>query len=270
MKLTRLVPRIALIASLAAGACGLVATQAAEADTTVNAPVITGVTGITPESATLHGVIDSGDIAPGSDYVFEYDTLADYKANSNQFGDNAGFTPDVPGFVTNNTGLIVVNGPAGCYPVASCANLGGIPLSPGTTYVYQLQSQPGTAAGTYSSTESLSSPVGTFKTPALGTVKVAKKATVSGNSASIALTDSSVEKAAGTYAVTVKLKGKSHKVASGKFSIAAGAVKSISAKLTKSELALVKSLKLTKLTAKVALTTTTDQKAPTASVTVKL
>lgn len=55
--------RSALITALAVGACGLVAVPAASAADTqyfVQSPVVTGVSDLTPESAVLHGSVDTG------------------------------------------------------------------------------------------------------------------------------------------------------------------------------------------------------------------
>ncbi len=55
--------RSALIAALAVGACGLVAVPAASAADTqyfVQSPIVTGVSDLTPESAVLHGSVDTG------------------------------------------------------------------------------------------------------------------------------------------------------------------------------------------------------------------
>ena len=52
-----------VIAALAVGACGLVAVPAASAADTqyfVNAPVVTGVSNLTPESVVLNGAVDTG------------------------------------------------------------------------------------------------------------------------------------------------------------------------------------------------------------------
>lgn len=267
--MTRFVPSTALIASCAIGACGLVAVPAAEAQTS-NAPVITPATSITPESATLNGVVDSGSLLPGTDYVFEYDTLSDYNKSGKQFGDDANFAPDVPGYVDANTGLWAISEKAGCYPVSVCNAQGEIPLQPNTTYVYQLQAQAGTAAGAYYATEALDSPIKSFKTPALGNINLGKTAKVSGNRASENITDSSVETAKGTWKVTVKVKRKTYKLGNGKFSIQSHATKTVTLKLSKAVTAALKAAKGHKLTAKVALTTSTDQKIKkTTSITLK-
>jgi hypothetical protein len=61
--LTSKISRTALIAAVAVGASGLVAVPAASAADTqyfVNAPVVTGVSGLTPESVVLNGAVDTG------------------------------------------------------------------------------------------------------------------------------------------------------------------------------------------------------------------
>jgi hypothetical protein len=62
MKLTSKLSR-SVIAAMAVSACGLVAVPAASAADTqyfVNAPVVTGVSGLTAESVVLHGAVDTG------------------------------------------------------------------------------------------------------------------------------------------------------------------------------------------------------------------
>jgi hypothetical protein len=117
------------------------------------------------------------------------------------------------------------------------------------------------------STNFYTSAIGYFKTPALGKIVFGSKATVSGKKATLTVTDKSVESAAGTITLTIKKGRKAVTVASGKFSVPAGATGSAKLKLTDkgvSALAAVSSL-----ATKVTLVSTTDQPTSSRKVTLK-
>jgi hypothetical protein len=105
------------------------------------------------------------------------------------------------------------------------------------------------------------SPTGEFTTPPLGKILVARKGAVVGRRAVLAISDRSVESAAGTIVLTNR---KGVKVASGKFSVPAGATGAASLKLTGAGAAL---LRKGALVTKVNLTSTTDQPSPSKLVT---
>jgi hypothetical protein len=248
-KLTRLVSRLALIGTCAIGLSGLVAVPAEAA----NAPAVSPVTQITPESAVLNGVVDTGNVLPGTTYTFEYDTLADWNAG----GDNAQFAPEVPGEVDASTSLAAVSVPIGCHPASVCNNTGEIPLTPGTQYVYFLDSQPG-ASGSYLNTVSLVSAEGMFTTPKLGSVKVSATALVAHGAAWISVTDASPMAAKGT--VKLSLHGKT--VGKAKFKLKPNATATVKVALPASLLVAGTKLKLTG-------TTSTDQPVKGGTVTLK-
>jgi hypothetical protein len=103
------------------------------------------------------------------------------------------------------------------------------------------------------STNFYTSAVGQFTTPPLGKIVIGRRGAVARRHALIPVSDRSVERAAGTIALTVK--GKT--VASGKFSVAAGATGVASLKLTGKGSALLASSH--HLVAKVTVTSSTDQ-----------
>jgi hypothetical protein len=244
-----------VIASCAIGACGLVAAPAYGA----NAPAVTATTQITPESAVLNGVIDTGNLP--TSYTFEYDTVSDWAAG----GDNANYAG--PFFAPANTGLVTVSAPIGCYPMLSCSP-DATPLSPKTKYQFILDAQPG-VGGTYTQSQGLSSVQGTFKTTSLGKISLAStKIDVVKGHASLGLACVGAQRCAGDYELTAKHKGKTLTCATGKFSLAGSSVKTVDALLSgKCRSALAKSKSLA-IAGKLALTTTTDQ--PTVKKTVKL
>ena len=84
---------------------------------------------------------------------------------------------------------------------------------------------------------------GSFTTPKLGKIVVAGKGTVAGKKATLTINDESVEKAAGTIVLTAKKGKKTVTVASGKFSVPAGATGTASLKLTSAGSSLLKKSK---------------------------
>jgi hypothetical protein len=239
MKLTSKFSRIAVAAACAAGLSGLVAVPA---DAAVNTPVVTPATSITPESAMIGAAIDTGNLAPGTSYTFEYDTLSDWNAG----GDNALFAG--PFFADASPSLAFVSTEIGCFPAATCTPE-NTPLTPGTTYVYSIQSQPG-VSGSYFATQTLTSINGQFTTPSLGAIAVKSKvAAVARGRAAIVL------KCTGAMACTGDIKivlGKKT-LGKGTYSVPAGATEAVSVKLKAFSLAGA-------LLSKVELTSTSDQK----------
>jgi len=166
--------RAALVAGLAIGASGLVAVPAEAATNYVTQPSVSGVSNVTPESAVLNGVVDTGgdpgtaitaasstnplifgglsvtgsSILDGfpvnqgyySTVLFEADPLADYKANGDQPGPDTviAATVDVP----ISTGLSSVHATIGGTQAVAQQN-GSSPLTPGTKYAYFIQQQTG-------------------------------------------------------------------------------------------------------------------------------
>jgi hypothetical protein len=113
------------------------------------------------------------------------------------------------------------------------------------------------------STNFYTSAVGQFTTPPLGKIVIGRRGAVAARHALIPVSDRSVERAAGTIALTV---GKGKTVASGRFSVPAGATGVASLKLTGKGVALFASSH--HLVAKVTVTSSTDQ--PTSGKTVTL
>ena len=166
------VSRATLIAGLAVGACGLVAVPAQAANNYVTQPVVTGVSSLTPSSATVTGAIDTGG-DPASSFtaattspftvgglsitasglvngipldqgfystvLFEADPLSDYVASGDQPGAETvnASTVEVP----TATGLTSVSAKIGAYPASSATT--NQPLTPNTKYVYWIVQQAG-------------------------------------------------------------------------------------------------------------------------------
>lgn len=166
--------RAALIAGLAVGASGLVAVPAEAATNYVTQPSVSGASRVTPESAVLSGVVDTGG-DPGtaisaasvgnpfifgglsvtasailngfpvnqgfySTVLFEADPLKDYRASGNQPGSEvvtaaAIEVPIVPGL---SAVRVKIGGTQ-----ANALENGSSPLDPGTKYVYFIQQQTG-------------------------------------------------------------------------------------------------------------------------------
>ena len=237
--------RLAVLASCALGASGVVAAPALAA--APPPPTIAPATAITPESAVLNGVISTG--TPTS-YTFEYDTVTDWKAG----GDNASFAG--PFFVDASTGPQQVSAPIGCYPSLTCG-LDGTPLTPNTTYIFQLQAQPG-VTGKYYYTTALSSSYGYFKTDKLGKiVLVSSVLPVKKGVASVTLKCSSKWPCKGSLKLTARIKHKTVTCGSAKFSLHGNKKATEHVQLAgKCRAALSKSHKLK---GSIAITTTTDQ-----------
>ncbi len=153
-----------------------------------------------------------------------------------------------------------IGGTALPYGVASASSSGAFTATSG-----QEPAEQGPCVAFYggNSTNFYTSPIGYFTTPPLGTVVFGSKATVKGKTATLTVSDKSVEKAAGTITLSVK-KGKKV-VASGKFSVAAGGSGSLKLKLTSAGSSALASGK--PLVASLALTSTTDQPTSTKKVT---
>lgn len=237
--------RIALAAACAAGLSGLVA---GPAEAVVNTPVVTPATSITPESAVIGAAIDTGDVAPGTSYTFEYDTLSDFNAG----GNNAMFAG--PFFADASTALEVATTEIGCYPSITCG-LTSTALTPDTTYVYFVQTQPG-ASGTYTNVASLQSANGEFKTGSLGALTLSStKLAVARGKAAVSLKCTSSMPCEGTLAIIVGHKS----IAAGKFTVPAGGRALATARLKASGKAALAKAGGT-LHAKLAVASTTDQK----------
>lgn len=164
---------VALIAGLAVGACGLVAVPAQAANNYVTQPVVTGISSLTPSSATVTGAVDTGGdpassftaastspftigglsvtssgfvngIPTGEGFystvLFEADPLSDYVASGDQPGAETvnASTVEVP----TAAGLTAVTAKIGAYPASSATGTNH-PLKPGTKYVYWIVQQAG-------------------------------------------------------------------------------------------------------------------------------
>lgn len=237
--------RLAVLAACALGASGVVAAPAFAA--APPPPTIAPATAVTPESAVLNGTISTG--TPTS-YTFEYDTVTDWNAG----GDNASFAG--PFFVDASSGPQAVSAPIGCYPMLTCG-LDGTPLAPNTTYVFQLQAQPG-VTGKYYYTTALSSSLGYFKTDKLGKISlVSTVLPVKHGVASVGLKCSSKYPCSGSLKLTARIKHKAVTCGSAKFALKANKHGTFAVKLASS---CTKALRKTgKLTASIAVVATTDQ-----------
>ncbi len=169
---------------------------------------------------------------------------------------------------------------AGKDPVAAGSNsINGTPLPYGissasatgsfTPTTGQEPAEQGPCVAFYggNSTNFYTSAVGTFTTPKLGTITIGSKGTVVGKKATISIKDASVEAGKGTIVLTAKIKGKKVKVASGKFSVLAGATGSETYKLSSKAVTALK--KAGKLVTSVTATSTTDQPVKGKKITLK-
>jgi hypothetical protein len=260
--LTSKFSRLALIATCAIGFSGLVA---APAFATISPPSVQKTTKITPESAVINGLVDTGGLS--TTYVFEYDTLSDFKAG----GNNAMYAPTPPlDIPAGATAPVPVSVPIGCYPSLTCP-IDQTPLDPNTTYVVYLQSQPGTAAGTYYQTVSLNSAAGTFKTLPIGkTSLLSTKIAVSSGKAHVDLKCTGVEKCKGVYTVTARKKGKTLTCSTGKYTVGPGDVSTVKAKLKGSCLSLIAKQTSLSYSGKLSLVSTVDQATIKKNVTLSL
>jgi hypothetical protein len=248
MKLTSRFPRILVAAACAAGVSGAAALPADAA----SAPAVGPVTLITPESAVLSGAVDTGNLAPGTSFTFEYDTLSDWNSGAN----NALFGG--PFFADASPNLSFVTAQIGCFPATSCT-FEQTPLTPGTTYVYEIQTQPGVSSN-YATAVGLTSATGLFRTGNLGKIAFkSSKVTVAHGKAEITLKCTSSVACAGK--IVLKAGGKT--VASGKFHALGTATVAIKFKGSAALKAAGGSL-----SAQATLTSSTDQKNAKAAVTI--
>ncbi len=236
--------RFALAATCAAGFSGLVAVPAQAQ----SAPAVGPVMSITPESAVITGAVDTANLAPGTSYTVEYDTTSDWNAGAN----SAMFAG--PFFIDASGAVQFVTVPIGCFPAASCTP-DETALTPGTSYTYLIQSQPGVSAGNGSAAETLNSITGTFKTGSLGAV-VLKSSTlkVMGGKAQVMLKCTSSVPCEGTGVIAAG----SSKLAAGKYKVAADSTRSVWLALTGTGKA--KAASGGAVSAQLELTSTTDQK----------
>lgn len=126
-------------------------------------------------------------------------------------GTDAASNINVSQWVNNQSNGVAANNKYSCYPnnaIAADPTLASY-MVPGATVTYGGQTLPadqGPCIYYYGDTGGAlyyQSPNGEFTTPALGSLKIAKKATVTGTSASLAITDASAYKASGTVTLTI-------------------------------------------------------------------
>ncbi|MGO9976468.1 MAG: hypothetical protein ACLP01_27405 [Solirubrobacteraceae bacterium] len=257
--MTRMLPRLALVATSVLALGGFAASSALAQAT----PTVTLASQLTAESAVLTGTIDTTTTAGSSVcYSFEYDTVADYIGDQN----NIMSTDDV--CVPSGSGVITVSSPVGCYPQVTCTG-DNLPLTPGFEYQYILSAQyePGTVAATaYATAEQLNSLELTFATTPLGTVSISSRtlAVKSNGKTSISIVSNSQQAAQGIWALTVKSKGKTIKALSGNLNIAAARAGSKRTKVYTGTLSskvrsLLAKASKNKLSAQLTITLTSDQ-----------
>jgi hypothetical protein len=248
--------RLAVIASCALGAGGVVAASAQAA--AIAPPTLSAATLITPESAVLNGVINTGN-KPTS-YTFQYDTLSDWKAG----GDNATYTN--PLLVPASTSPVAVSAPIGCYPALTCPPDGSeSPLQPNAIYEFQLSVQPGVTGSCptckYYYSTVLASRFGYFKTGKLGQiVLVSTTLPVVHGKAAVTLKCKGLFPCSGKLKITAKVHKKTVTCGSGKFSLTGNKQKTLKVKLAHKCLAAIAKTTGLKLPAKLIGTATTDQK----------
>jgi hypothetical protein len=146
---------------------------------------------------------------------------------------------------------MIPSGPAVPYGVAAAPSASGT----FTATAAQQPAEQGPCVTFYggNSTNFYTSPVGTFTTPPLGKIVVGAHGIVAGGRALVTITDRSVERGAGT----IELSTKKGTVASGRFSVAAGATGVAKLKLSGETLRLLKKSK--HLVVRVSVTSSTDQ-----------
>ncbi len=249
--MTRMIPRLALVATSVLALCG-VAASSALAQT---GPTTTPAVKVGSETAVLNGTIDTT-TTPGNEvcYSFEYDTLADYLGPQ----DNVQSTDDQ--CVDSGSGVIPVSAVVGCYPAATCTG-DNEPLSPSSTYQYILgaQYEPG---GVYTAAEQLNSLQLEFTTEALGSLKLTSTAIpVKNGAAAISLLCSSLQACQGSLKLTVRSGGKTLTALSPSLNIKAGKRATVKGKLSAKVKSLLAKARGGKLGATLTVTLTTDQKA---------
>ena len=234
---------------------------------------------------TANGFASSSNVTGSNDY-------AAWSAGTGSFAGDPNDPTKVPGSLINPDYACVLNTTIAANKNATWAAelaAGEVPVSAGTTTLNGTALPDGIASASVSgaftatakqepaeqgpcvtfyggnSTNFYVSSSGSFTTPKLGKIVVAGKGTVAGKKATLTINDESVEKAAGTIVLTGKKGKKTVTVASGKFSVPAGATGTVSLKLTSAGSSLLKKSK--KLVAKITLTSTTDQPSPSKTVT---
>lgn len=217
-----------------------------------SAPSIRAPTAVGPESATLHGVVDTGNGAEGSPcYSFEYDTRADWTGHQN----DVRFTRIV--CVRPGSGDVAVTARIGCPHSTTCG--AGVRLAPGTRYQATLLVQY-VGDGEYYYAEQLGSAQAVFTTQALGTVRLRSPTiTVRSGVAAVGLLCASVRACAGRLEVTVAQGRKAVKCLSGALSIKAGAHATVDARLSGECRALVPAAGRSGLAGKLSVTARTGQ-----------
>ncbi len=249
-ELTRIIPRLALVATTVLALSGFAASSALAQTNPTSTPAVS----IGPESAVLNGTIDTT-TTPGNEvcYSFEYDTLADWLGPQN----DAQSTDDQ--CVPSGSGVINVTATVGCYPAATCAG-DNSPLDPASTYQYILAAQyePG---GAYTSALQLNSLQLEFTTEALGSLALTSKAIAvkPNGQAAINLLCNSKQGCQGSLQLTVRSKGKSLIALSSALNIKAGKHVALKGKLSAKVKKLLGNAKGTKLVATLTVILTTDQ-----------
>ncbi len=215
-------------------------------------PAIRAPTAVGPESATLHGSVDTGNSTEGSPcYSFEYDTRTDWAGRQ----DDVRFTPLV--CLKAGSGDVKVTARVGCQRSATCG--ARVRLAPGTRYQATLLVQY-VGDGMYYYAEQLGSPQVVFTTQALGAVRL-RSATVAvrGGAGAIGLLCASARACRGRLEVTVSQGAKAVRCLSSGLSIRAEARVTVDAKLTGTCRALVSGAGSRGVAGNLSVTATTDQ-----------
>jgi hypothetical protein len=217
-----------------------------------SAPAIRAATALGPESATLHGIVDTGNGAEGTPcYSFEYDTRSDWAGRQ----DLVRYTPIV--CLRAGSGDVAVTTRVGCPRSTTCG--AGVRLAPATRYQTTLLVQY-VGDGDYYYAEQLSSPQTVFTTQALGTVRL-RSPTVAVRSgvAAIGLVCASARFCRGRLELTVAQGHRAVRCLSSSLSIRADTHATVDAKLTGECRALVSAAARSGLRGKLSVTATTGQ-----------
>jgi hypothetical protein len=223
---------------------------------------------------TASGFASSSNVTGASDY-------AAWTAGTGKYNGDPTDPTTIPGSIVNPDYACVLNTVIAANPDANWAaelKANQVPTAAGSTTLnttalpYGAASNP-SSSGAFKATSSpqpaeqgpcvtffggnstnfYTSAVGTFTTPVLGKIVVGAHGVVAGRRALVTITDRSIERAAGTIALSTK-KGT---VASGRFSVAAGATGVAKLKLSGAAVAALKKSK--HLVVSVTVTSTTDQ-----------
>jgi hypothetical protein len=219
-----------------------------------NAPSIKPPSAVGPESATLRGIIDTGNSGEGSPcYRFEYDTRSDWAGRQ----DYVRFSQIV--CVRAGSGDVAVTARVGCPRSATCTSAARLVARTRYQATLLVQYQ---GDGAYYYAEQLGSPQVMFTTQALGSVSLrSSTVSVKGGVAAVRLVCASARACRGRLGVTVAQGANTVRCLTGALSIRAGARATVDAKLTGRCRVLLSAAGDRRLAGRLSVTATTDQTA---------